>query len=361
LSGICITGIGAVSPAGWAVGALRHALESPVEIPVGNVARPGLDRLMPARKTPAATPRPAFLSHARLRRTSTIAQFAVAAALEALGIAPNSTFEFRISNFENARLNSERLGIVFCSMTGCVAYSKRFYDEVLKDPSTASPLVFPETVYNSPSSHLAALLGTSEINYTLVGDPGTFLQGLALAAGWLESRRVDSCLVVGAEELDWLTAEAMLLFEPEVVVSDGAGAVCLRRADDDAAREDPAHGSRSVRLDVISESHLFHDPAQRMAAALATRRELRSTGEDRHLLCDGQQGTRRFDAAERDAWQDWPGARCSVKRALGEAFVAAAAWQCVAAVDALRRGRYPAATVSVVGCNEQAIAARFTT
>ena len=38
---------------------------------------------------------------------------------------------------------------------------------------------------------------------------------------------------------------------------------------------------------------------------------------------------------------------------------AAAAWQCVAAVDALRKNQYDAATISVVGCNEQAIAAQF--
>jgi hypothetical protein len=39
--------------------------------------------------------------------------------------------------------------------------------------------------------------------------------------------------------------------------------------------------------------------------------------------------------------------------------MAAAAWQCVAAVDALNQGQYASATVSVVGCNQQAIAARF--
>ena len=70
-------------------------------------------------------------------------------------------------------------------MSGSVNYSRRFYDETLKDPATASPLVFPETVFNAPASHLAALLGTTAINYTLVGDPGTFLQGIALAADWL--------------------------------------------------------------------------------------------------------------------------------------------------------------------------------
>jgi hypothetical protein len=37
----------------------------------------------------------------------------------------------------------------------------------------------------------------------------------------------------------------------------------------------------------------------------------------------------------------------------------ASAWQCVAALDALRQGQHPASSVSVVGCNEQAIGAHF--
>jgi hypothetical protein len=44
---------------------------------------------------------------------------------------------------------------------------------------------------------------------------------------------------------------------------------------------------------------------------------------------------------------------------LGEAFVASAAWQCVAACDAIRQENFPAARVSIVGANQQAIGARF--
>src|SRR5262249_8600780 len=106
-------------------------------------------------------------------------------------------------------------------MSGCVSFSRRFYYETLRDPATASPVIFPETVFNAPSSHLGALLVSQGINYTLVGDPGTFLQGVALAADWLTSGRVEACLVVGAEELDWLIASAFDLFAPEGIVSEG--------------------------------------------------------------------------------------------------------------------------------------------
>jgi hypothetical protein len=39
--------------------------------------------------------------------------------------------------------------------------------------------------------------------------------------------------------------------------------------------------------------------------------------------------------------------------------MAGAAWQCIAAVDALARGEHSSGIVSIVGTNQQAIAARF--
>jgi hypothetical protein len=210
-------------------------------------------------------------------------------------------------------------------------------------------VVFPETVFNSPASHLAALLGTTAINYTLVGDPGSFLQGVALAADWLLSDQVDGCLVVGAEEIDWLTAEAFRLFDRTAVVSDGAGALYLRRE---------STNGRDVRLEAITRAHSFSKQQTRVQAAERARKELGGGGE-KALLCDGLQGVPRLDRPELAAWQDWAGSRLSPKLVLGEGLMAAAAWQCVAAVDALDQKHYTAAAVSLVGCNQQAIAARF--
>ena len=64
----------------------------------------------------------------------------------------------------------------------------------------------------------------------------------------------------------------------------------------------------------------------------------------------------RADRDEEAAWSDWTGSRLSVKTILGEALMASAAWQCVAAVDALGQRAYDAANVSVAGTNQQAIA-----
>ncbi len=335
---IYVHGIGAVSPAGWGVPIFREALNRREPIATKDLARPGWEKPLRVRQTPPASPRPAFMAHARLRRTSPIAQYVVSAALEALGDDAGKVAQ------------GLRLGIVYCAMSGCVNYSRRFYDEVLKDPSTASPLVFPETVYNSPASHLAALLGTTAINYTIVGDPGTMLQGIALAADWLDSGRVEACLVVGAEEMDWLMADATRLFERQSIVSDGAGALYLKTAPDSAA---------GIRLNAVTSAQLFHQSRSRAEAVRSVRAELREFHRDSELLSDGLQGITRIDRDEQCAWNDWGKPRLSVKTIFGESYMAAAAWQCIAAVDALRQRQFEAATVSVVGSNQQAIAAQF--
>ena len=338
MSGIFVHGFGAVSPAGWGVAALREALARGEPVAAKELTRPGWTRPLRVRAVPPPAARPAFSNHSRLRRASPIAHYAVAAGLEALG-----------EQAGQVGAGTLRLGLVFCAMAGSVNYSRRFYDETLKDPATASPLVFPETVFNAPASHLAALLGTTAINYTLVGDPGTYLQGLAVAGEWLLNERVDRCLVIGAEELDWLISDALHLFDRNGVVSEGAGAVCLGR--------EPGR-DYNIQLCAVTEPHLFSNRQPRLQAALRARAELGTNGAN-CLLADGTQGVLRLDRDETMAWRDWPGPRVSPKAICGEAFMASAAWQCVAALDELARGACEAAYVSVVGCNEQAIAARF--
>ncbi|MEW6305044.1 MAG: hypothetical protein AB1705_16330 [Verrucomicrobiota bacterium] len=330
-----VKGIGAVSPAGWGVGPLSEALRSGTPVPAKDLQRPGWERPLAARTVPAPQPRPAFMTHPRLRRSSPITHYAVGAALEALG---DDAHRLNETDF--------RLGVVLCVLTGCVNYSRRFYDEVWKNPAQASPLVFPETVFNAPSSHLATLLGASSLNYTLVGDHGMFLQGLAVAADWLLQGRVEGCLVVGSEEIDWLPADAIRLFHRSVVPAEGAGAVYLCRGEGDVA------------LHSITDAHPFLETQGRADAAQRMRDQLPPPQPD-HLLCDGTQAAPRADKVERHLWRDWPGPRLAPKAILGEAFVAAAAWQCVAAIDALRHNLAAAATVSVVGCNQQAIGAHL--
>lgn len=338
MSGISVTGWGAVSPAGHGVEAIRTSLDEEQSLPTSSIEQPGRAEPIKIRRVPSPSSRPKFLAHPRLRRSSAISTHAASACIEAAGSRLEQIAEGRI-----------RLGLVFTSQTGCVSYSRRFYQEVLEDPSTASPIVFPETVFNAPSSHLATYLGSGGLNYTLIGDPGTFLQGLAVGAEWLLDHRVDLALVVGAEEIDWLVPGVQHLFDRNVIVSEGAGALTLERANDTPGQ---------VQLDCISEPELFTSSVERQAAA-CTVRDVMTEKDDASILFDSLTGAAKVDAAERAAWADWSGPRRSVKTLLGESYAAGSAWQNVMAVDHLARGTHPSAIVNVVGCNQQAIAARF--
>ena len=332
MSRVFICGLGAVSPAGWGVPALSEALKKGEPLPVQTLERPGWEKRLPVRPVPNPAARPAFLAHPR-----PITHYAAGAALEALS---------------GCRMNpgsDRRLGLVVCLQSGCVLYSCRFFEEVLMDPATASPLLFPETVFAAPASHVAALLGNAPLVHTLVGDPASFLQGVSLGVDWLEQDRVDACLVIGPEETNWVLADALWHFEHGAVLSGGAGAVCLSR--------DPAL-SLGVELSAITDAQTYHTLGGRGRAAQAMRQQL-PPGSPDQLLCDSLGGSPRTDAPELAAWRDWTGARLSLKRILGEGLMAAAAWQCVAACAAVADGRFAAALVSLVGSNQQALGARF--
>jgi hypothetical protein len=293
---------------------LRDALKRNLPLPTQTLARPGWEKPLQVRSVPQPISSPAFFAHPRLRRANSIAQYTVAAALEALG-----------NDVAKIQTGELRLGIVVCVMAGSVNYSRRFYEEVLREPATASPLIFPETVFNAPASHLAAFLGANAASYTLVGDDGTFLQGLALAAQWLEDEKMDACVVVGAEETDWVVADALKLFQRDAIHGAGAGAVLLKKNS----------GGAIVELSAVTDSFPFTQTQCRADAARKMRAQLPKYAPD-ELLCGGEMG-----------------------KILGEAFTASAAWQCVAACDNVRQNNHSAANVGVVGANQQAIGARF--
>ena len=331
VSRVFVHGQGAVSPAGWGVPALRASLINQQPLPVQTLARTGWDQPLPVRLVPPPPGRPPFLAHPRLRRASPISHYAVGAALEALG-----------QDAGLIRSGGLRLGIVTCTLTGGISYSRRFYEEVLQEPATASPMIFPETVFNSTASHLAAYLGSTVVNYTFVGDAGTFLQGLAVAAGWLSDGTAEACIVIGAEEPDWTVADALRLFDRRAVHASGAGALYLKSQPPTVT---------PTELAAVTDSFAATRAPGRAEAARKMRAQLPAGAPD-ELLCASERG--------HAAWFDWPGNRLVPVEILGEAFAAAAAWQCIAACDAIQRSRCAAANVSITGASLQAIAARFT-
>src|SRR5438874_11137611 len=189
--------------------------------------------------------------HARLRRASAISRFAAAAGLAALATAKTPP-------------SLDRIALVFAISNGGVIYTRRFYAEIVKlRAQCASPLLFPETVFNAPASHLAAILGICGISYTVVGDGAVGVLALKLADDLLGSWQVDTCLVVAAEDIDSLVCEAYRQWRllrnsrsPEngrgMIVSEGAGAVLLSRNDSGCEVKKIDAGSNFFRRTEVS-------------------------------------------------------------------------------------------------------------
>jgi 3-oxoacyl-(acyl-carrier-protein) synthase len=328
---LAITGTGAVSPAGWGVQAMMDSLNSAEPISATLLERQCDDRLVQTQvlRVPAAqTAHPKF---ARLRRTSPISKFAAAAVMEALG-------ETRLAAISGGDL---RVGVIFTLLNGCVNYSNRFFGEVLSEPAMASPILFPETVFNAPSSHLSAMIGSQAPNDTLIGDGSGFFTGMDLAAEWIMRGEVDGCLIVASEEVDWLSAEGLCLYSKRYQPAEGAGAIYLEATD----------GPVKLRHlpDPVSYSH-----CTRAAAAAEIRKRLSPIDDGHTLLIDSRGGIARYDQPETLAWQNWNGPRWSPKILLGEAMGASSALQIVAAAEALKSGHFRSAIVTASGANQQA-------
>ncbi|WP_291630778.1 beta-ketoacyl synthase N-terminal-like domain-containing protein [Bradyrhizobium sp.] len=160
----------------------------------------------------------------RLRRASPISYYLVEAASQALEQAPH--------------IDRGRVGVVGAFFLGCLVYTVRFYRQITSEGRrSASPVIFPETVFNSPLSHLVSVLGLGGPVYSQVGDTSCWSSALRTAQTWLARGTADHVLVIGAEEFESHQLDAFRaggLFRQPLNVADGAGAVLLGR-DDTAA------------------------------------------------------------------------------------------------------------------------------
>ncbi len=287
---------------------------------------------VPAEATKSAPP------HPRLRRSSAISRFAVVAGLDALADA-------------GIKLDAEsakRTAIIFAISNGGVIYTKRFYhDIVASGAQAASPLLFPETVFNAPASHLAAILGITGASYTLVGDGAVGLLALKMAEDLMLDPALDRCLVVAAEEADGLLCDAYQRWRLPITLSEGAGAVLLDR-------------SGAIAIEAIDAGCNFSHQKQVARCVGEILGRLKPTNQD--LLVTSANGSF-IDRAEAAAISEFaPQAQTyALKFALGESVGAAALWQVICAAQALKTQRLPGtqnfhaerAIISACGLNQQ--------
>jgi hypothetical protein len=149
----------------------------------------------------------------RLRRSSIISHLAVSASVDAV---------------TSARMDPEALkhtALVFASSDGGVVYTRKFFAEIVeRGEGAGSPLLFPETVYNAPASHIAAHLGLECEVLTLVGDATAGLSAVQTACELIAAGEAESCVVAAAQELDWITCEA---YRRWGLIQDGNNSACV--------------------------------------------------------------------------------------------------------------------------------------
>jgi len=333
---VYIAGMGAMTPWGADLGELHRRLVAGERVEPGEVVNPETGRkhpgiLMPAVLTAQLGREP------RLRRSSPVSLLAASAGLAALAD----------SGLVLDAEKKARTAIVFGVSSGGVQYTRRFYEQVVKQgANAASPMLFPETVYNAPASHLAAMLGIDGATYTLVGDGTVGLQALQFGAQLLETGDADHVLVVASEELDWILIEAHAVWgltSPGAVLAEGAAAVVLAR-------------EGVVRVDVPAGRSFLakREAAKAMVAAL---RDL--PGGEVDWIVDGCNGTW-VDGVIRDAVREvFPGtvSGISPRVLLGEAVGASALLQVVLGAWAVRGGDAKRALIAALGWNQQAAGA----
>jgi len=347
-----ISGMGWVTPLGNGETAVAESISSPLgqDYPVFRV---------PAEATAQAP------AHPRLRRSSAISRFAVVAGLAALADA-KVTLDPEIA---------ARTALIFAVSNGGVIYTKRFYHDIVESGAqAASPLLFPETVFNAPASHLAAILGITGASYTLVGDGAVGILAMKMAEDLMVNDALDYCLVVGAEEADWLLCDAyrkwrLLRSAPPIepfqqpprgmILSEGAGAILLER-------------NGPIEIERIASGTNFRK--QREVGACLEKVFAELCAEPTDLVVASANGTF-IDGAESAAVSaHCPNAKVyAIKGALGESVGASGLWQTICAVQSLQTRRIPdksaeaepisprlrSAIVSTCGLNQQVAGLRL--
>jgi 3-oxoacyl-(acyl-carrier-protein) synthase len=327
---LAIAGMGWVTPLGSGVDSVWERLLHGHEASPTTISEKFGDRAYGVFRVPESAMEGA--AHPRLRRASVISRFAAAAGLDAL----------RAAGVKLDSQNAERTALIFAISNGGVIYTKRFYRDVVDaGAQSASPLLFPETVFNAPASHLSAILGITGATYTLVGDGAVSLIAIRMAEDLMANESLDYCLIVGTEEVDWLLCDAyrrwrLLRSAPPIepfgqqrgmILSEGAGAVLL-------AREGPF---------AIESAHPGASFTKRVEAEKVLGRiisELAQTKID--FVISSANGTFVDQAEYRALERVVPNAVVyTAKPALGESTGAAGVWQIILAAQALRSAELP--------------------
>ncbi len=328
---LAIAGMGWVTPLGNGVDRVWQRLLHGDEATATTISEQFGDRSYSAFRVPESAL--TGLAHPRLRRASLISRFAAAAGLEAL----------QAAGVKVDAQNAERIALIFAISNGGVIYTKRFYRDVVETGAqSASPLLFPETVFNAPASHLAAILGITGATYSVVGDGAVGLLAIKMAEDVMTNKSLDYCVVVGTEEIDWILCDAyrrwrLLRSAPPIepfskqkrgmILSEGAGAIVLAQ-------------SGPITIERAHPGGCYGKRAEAEEILVRMLRDLSETKAD--FVISSANGTFIDWGEQRALEQVIPNAiTYTGKPALGESVGASGLWQVILGAQALRHGELP--------------------
>ncbi|MFZ9932813.1 MAG: beta-ketoacyl synthase N-terminal-like domain-containing protein [Chthoniobacterales bacterium] len=316
---LSVKSTGAVTPAGFGHAAITApwpatATASAAGVPVqaGLIAKEHPD-LVRWQKEP------------RLRRASPITYYMVEAVSQALQSAPPG--------------DRARIGVVAAFFLGCLVYSVRFYRQITDEGRRfASPVLFPETVFNSPLSHAVATLGLGGPVYSQIGDKTCWASALRTAQCWLANGDCDQVIVLAAEEFEPHEVDALHaggLLRGGLQPCEGAVAMLVEPADGPA-------------IDTVMDGYGFRD---KRGAIVAAGRCLAGFPPQAPLLRTATGWTR---ATAETTGRDLAGAQ----RDASDGFTLSAAADTLRALELVASGRVPEVIVPVWGLTRQFAAYR---
>jgi 3-oxoacyl-[acyl-carrier-protein] synthase II len=316
VSGVTITGLGAVGPFGVGIDALAASWARGGPDPVAVDRSAGYHRPGGARRALLAggLDLSALVPSAQARRMALPGRFALAAARLALADAGLAAAD---------RAFHRDTAIVVGTAFGPAAVTERLLDQILRQgPETASPALFTESVANATAAQVAIALGAHGANLAITAREASDLLALAAGARLLATGAAERALVLVVDEMTPLLHSVLdrfrALAHPEegghevarpfdrrrsgLLAAEGGAALLLERAADARARGRIPHARlrACVRaFDSSAPAWGFGRNAARLAATLGRgieRSGVASTEID--LVAAAAGGTRDGDRLE---------------------------------------------------------------
>lgn len=300
---LVFTGLGLVLPCGDGVDAARASLASGLpcfaELP---------EPLGRGRGAACAAFNPAgIIPPMQLRRLDRPSRFAWGAAHQA----------FRDAGLDPMPMG-DRIAVAVGTLTGGSEASEAFMRPyLLRGPEGASPMLFPNTVANAASGHLALAFGLKGPSATFVDRENAAFTALEQAARWLRSGFADAALVIGVDGLfplllDLCRGARLLDRSGDPCPGSGRGFLPGEGAQAFLLESRVQAEARGARPRAGLGALASRSSAGPASSALARAADEALGGAQPSRWIGGRSGLRRLDALESplaEAHPDWPAPR----------------------------------------------------